>query len=39
MKAFIDDHREVYGVEPVCRVLRIAPATYRLHAARLFSMT
>jgi putative transposase len=35
MKAFIDDHREVHGVEPVCRVLRIAPATYRLHAARL----
>jgi putative transposase len=35
MKAFIDDHREVYGVEPICRVLPIAPATYRLHAARL----
>jgi putative transposase len=35
MKAFIDDHREVHGVEPICRVLPIAPATYRLHAARL----
>jgi len=34
MKAFIDDHREVYGVEPICRVLPIAPSTYRAHAAR-----
>ena len=25
---FIDDHREVYGVEPICRVLPIAPSTY-----------
>ena len=33
MKAFIDDHREVYGVEPICRVLPIAPTTYRVHAA------
>lgn len=32
---FIDEHREVYGVEPICRVLPIAPSTYRLHAARL----
>jgi putative transposase len=35
MKAFIDDHRDVYGVEPICRVLPIAPSTYREHAARL----
>ncbi len=35
MKAFIDDHRAVHGVEPVCRVLPIAPSTYRAHAARL----
>ena len=34
MIAFIDDHREVYGVEPICRVLPIAPSTYRAHAAR-----
>jgi putative transposase len=34
MKAFIDEHREVYGVEPICRVLPIAPSTYRAHAAR-----
>jgi len=34
MKAFIDDHRAVYGVEPICKVLPIAPSTYYLHAAR-----
>ena len=34
MIAFIDDHREVYGVEPICKVLPIAPSTYRVHAAR-----
>jgi putative transposase len=26
--AFIDDHRHAYGVEPICRVLPIAPSTY-----------
>ena len=34
MIAFIDDHRAVYGVEPICRVLPIAPSTYRAHAAQ-----
>jgi putative transposase len=34
MIAFIDDHRPVYGVEPICRVLPIAPSTYHEHAAR-----
>ena len=34
MIAFIDDHREVYGVEPICRVLPIAPSTYHEHVAR-----
>ena len=34
MIAFIDDHRETYGVEPICRVLPIAPSTYHAHAAR-----
>ncbi len=34
MKAFIDEHREDYGVEPICRVLPIAPSTYHEHAAR-----
>ena len=34
MIAFIDDHRGAHGVEPICRVLRIAPSTYHAHAAR-----
>ena len=34
MIAFIDEHRETYGVEPICRVLPIAPSTYYAHAAR-----
>jgi putative transposase len=34
MIAFIDAHREVDGVEPICRVLPIAPSTYHAHAAR-----
>ena len=28
MIAFIDDHRSVFGVGPICRVLGIAPSTY-----------
>jgi putative transposase len=35
MKMFIDEHREDYGVEPICRVLPIAPSTYRAHARRI----
>ncbi len=34
MKAFVDEHRNVYGVEPICKVLPIARSTYRTHAAR-----
>jgi putative transposase len=34
MIAFIDDHREVYGVEPICKVLPIAPSTYHAHIAQ-----
>jgi len=34
MVAFIDDHRDVYGVEPICAVLPIAPSTYHWHKAR-----
>ena len=34
MIAFIDDHRGAYGVEPIWRVLPIAPSTYHTHAAR-----
>ncbi|OHC12610.1 MAG: hypothetical protein A2002_02990 [Pseudomonadales bacterium GWC1_66_9] len=33
MKAF-DENREFYRVEPICKVLSIAPSTYRQHAAR-----
>src|SRR5205823_14632876 len=29
--AFIDQHRTTYGVEPICRVLPIAPSTYFRH--------
>ena len=28
MVAFIDHYRQTYGVEPICRVLPIAPSTY-----------
>ena len=34
MVSFIDAHRKVYGVEPICRVLPIAPSTYHAHTAR-----
>jgi transposase InsO family protein len=34
VKSFIDEHRDEYGVEPICRVLPIAPSTYRAHAVR-----
>jgi putative transposase len=31
---FVDKHRGTYGVEPICKVLQIAPSGYRCHAAR-----
>ena len=34
MIAYIDDHRDRYGVEPICAVLPIAPSTYYEHKAR-----
>ena len=34
MTGFIADHRGVHGVEPICKVLPIAPATYHAHAAK-----
>jgi putative transposase len=34
MIALIDEYRTVYGVEPIGRVLPIAPSTYYAHAAR-----
>lgn len=34
MIAFINDHRGVHGVEPICKVLPIAPSTYHAHVAK-----
>ena len=34
MKALIDAHRQGYGIEPICKVLPIAPSTYYAHAGR-----
>ena len=34
MISFIDDHRGSHGVEPICRVLPIAPSTYHDHVAK-----
>jgi transposase InsO family protein len=33
MIAYIDDHKDRYGVEPICKVLPIAPSTYYEHKA------
>ena len=33
MRAFVDQHRHTYGVEPICKVLQIAPSSYRRHVA------
>ncbi|OSP48889.1 integrase, partial [Pseudoruegeria sp. SK021] len=34
MIRFIEDHRGDHGVEPICRVLPIAPATFYDHLAK-----
>ena len=34
MIAFINDHREAYGIEPICKVLPIAPSTYHDHVTK-----
>jgi hypothetical protein len=34
MMAFINDHRGAHGVEPICKVLPIAPSTYHAHVAK-----
>ncbi len=34
MRSFIDQHRERFGVEPICKLLRVAPSAYWRHAAR-----
>jgi len=34
MISFIDEHRGVFGVEPICRLLPIAPSTYYENVAK-----
>jgi putative transposase len=34
MYRLVDEHRQAYGVEPMCSVLQIAPSGYWRHAAR-----
>lgn len=34
MHGLVDEHRAVHGVEPICKVLQIAPSAYRRYAAR-----
>ncbi|MAL00690.1 MAG: IS3 family transposase [Alcaligenaceae bacterium] len=34
INAYIDAHRDLYGVDPICKVLQVAPSAYRRHAAR-----
>ena len=36
---FIEDHRDVYGVESICAVVPVAPSTYYLHTARVTDPT
>ena len=30
----MDKHRHTHGIEPICKVLQIAPSGYRRHAAQ-----
>lgn len=34
MRSFVDEHRDRFGVEPICKALQIAPSGYRQYAAR-----
>ena len=34
MRDFIDAHRGTHGVEPICKVLQVAPSGYRRYVAR-----
>jgi putative transposase len=31
---YIDDHRERFGVEPICEVLQVAPSTFYVAISR-----
>ena len=33
--AYIDRHRDEFGVEPICEVLQVAPSTYYAAKSRL----
>ena len=33
MRELIDEHRDTFGVEPICKVLQISPSGYRRYAA------
>jgi hypothetical protein len=34
MISFVDAYRDKHGVEPICKVLPIAPSTYHAHVTR-----
>ena len=34
MNDFVNKHRDAHGVEPICKVLQIAPSGYRRHATQ-----
>ena len=34
LEDFADKHRHTHGVQPICKVLQIAPSGYRCHAAQ-----
>ena len=34
MTTFVGEHRDTYGVEPICAELQIAPSTYWEHKRR-----
>ena len=36
MIAFIREHRKIFGVEPICKVLPIAPSTFYAHLAVMY---
>ena len=34
MRKFVDQYRHAYGVEPICKVMQVAPSGYWRHAAQ-----
>ena len=39
MIAFVDEYRSAYGVEPICKVLPIAPSTYHATSTAASTLT